>query len=79
MTPRAAHGATARRTAAIPLRCRKGRIYGLRLDPGIFTNLAFEVHSITINAPRSFFSWFAPTAQYGCWGRRWCRCWRRLC
>ena len=39
----------------------KGRIYGLRLDPGIFTNLAFEVHSITINAPRSFFSWFAPS------------------
>lgn len=39
----------------------KGRIYGLRLDPGIFTNLTFEVNSITINAPRSFFSWFAPT------------------
>ena len=46
----------------------KGRIYGLRLDPGIFTNLAFEVHSITINAPRSFFSWFAPSLGAGAGG-----------
>ena len=29
--------------------------------PWHFTNLTFEVNSITINAPRSFFSWFAPT------------------
>ena len=38
-----------------------GDIYGLRIDPGIYYGLRFDVESITFNEPRSFWSWFAPT------------------
>ena len=45
-------------------RLPKGRIYGLRLDPGIFTNLDFTVQKITINDPAGFLSWFKPSPMW---------------
>ena len=41
-----------------------GDIYGLRIDPGIYYGLRFEVESITFNEPRSFLSWFTPTRTW---------------
>lgn len=38
----------------------RGKVYGLRLDPGIYTGLAFTLGEITLNAPRGFWSWFTP-------------------
>lgn len=41
-----------------------GDIYGLRIDPGIYYGLRFDVESITFNEPRSFLSWFTPTRTW---------------
>lgn len=45
----------------------RGKVYGLRLDPGIYTGLTFRIEQMTLNAPRSFLSWFVP-------GRVWLLC-----
>lgn len=39
----------------------RGRIYGLRLDPGIYAGIEMEITGITLNPPRSFGSYFVPS------------------
>lgn len=42
----------------------KGRIYGLRLDPGIYSGLVLRLEEIVCNAPQSFLSRFAPSRTW---------------
>ncbi len=58
-------GATARRDGTYTFTLPKGALYGLRLDPGIYSGCTFPVNSVTINEPRGFFYWFAPTPVLG--------------
>ncbi|MBC5580643.1 hypothetical protein H8S23_03905 [Anaerofilum sp. BX8] len=44
-------------TFALP----RGKIYGLRLDPGIYAGIEMEITGITLNPQRSFGSYFAPS------------------
>ena len=39
----------------------RGKIYGLRLDPGIYAGIEMEITSITLNPQRSFGSYFVPS------------------
>ena len=39
----------------------RGKVYGFRLDPGIYTGIEMEITSITLNPQRSFASWFVPS------------------
>ena len=57
----------------------RGALYGLRLDPGIYSGMQFRLESVIINEPRGFFEWFLPTdglrseisgAGRGCAGRK---------
>ena len=36
----------------------RGALYGLRLDPGIYSGMQFRLESVIINEPRGFFEWF---------------------
>lgn len=47
-------------TFALP----RGRVYGLRLDPGIYTGIRMKIESITLNPRRSFAAYFAPTRPW---------------
>lgn len=42
----------------------RGRVYALRLDPGIYTGLTFSMGDIVLNAPRSLASWCTPTRPW---------------
>lgn len=42
----------------------RGPVYGLRLDPGIYTGLTFSLDSVVLNEPRSLAMWFAPTRPW---------------
>lgn len=39
----------------------RGKIYGLRLDPGIYAGIEMEITGITLNPQRSFGSYFVPS------------------
>jgi hypothetical protein len=41
-----------------------GHIYGLRIDPGIYSGIEIDFESIELNAPQSFFSRFTPTRPW---------------
>lgn len=42
----------------------RGALYGLRLDPGIYSGMQFRLESVIINEPRGFFEWFLPTRPW---------------
>ncbi len=42
----------------------RGRIYGLRLDPGIYSGLTLRLDEIVCNAPQSVLSRFAPSRTW---------------
>lgn len=42
----------------------RGKVYALRLDPGIYTGLQFTMGDIVLNAPRSLASWLTPTRPW---------------
>ena len=42
-------------------RLPRGKVYGFRLDPGIYTGIEMEITSITLNLQQSFLSWFVPS------------------
>ena len=42
----------------------RGVLYGLRLDPGIYSGMQFRLERVTLNAPRGFFAWFTPTRPW---------------
>lgn len=39
----------------------RGKVYGFRLDPGIYTGIEMKITSITLNPQQSFLSWFVPS------------------
>ena len=39
----------------------RGKIYGMRLDPGIYTNVQFKMDGVTLNPTRGLAAYFAPT------------------
>lgn len=41
-----------------------GKVYGLRLDPGIYTDLRFRLERVALNEPRPFGEWFLPTRPW---------------
>lgn len=42
----------------------RGRVYGLRLDPGIYSGLVLRLDEIVCNAPQSVLSRFAPSRTW---------------
>ncbi len=42
----------------------RGKVYGLRMDPGIYTGIEMRIERIALNAPRSFLSWFTPSRTW---------------
>lgn len=45
-------------------RLPQDKIYGLRLDPGIYPGIQMELTSVTLNPAVSALSWFAPTSAW---------------
>lgn len=41
-----------------------GRVYGLRIDPGIYADLRFTIDGVVLNEPQSFLRWFTPTRPW---------------